>query len=94
MSVTMRAARHPTEGPYAGAIRIESVSRPDPALGEVAVAVAVSAVNPADWKARGSGGFAAAAATRWVSPNQDSAWGAVEAGAVGKVLIQVVEGER
>lgn len=70
---TMRAARYRTEGPDAGAIRVESVPRPDPEPGEVLVAVAVSAVNPTDWKARGSGGFASAAEMPWVIPNQDGA---------------------
>ena len=69
----MRAARYPTEGPDAGTIRVESVPRPDPDPGEVLVAVAVSGVNPTDWKARGSGGFASPAEMPWVIPNQDGA---------------------
>lgn len=69
----MRAARYPTEGPEVGVIRVETVPRPDPAPGEVLVEVAVSGVNPTDWKARGSGGFASAAAMPWVIPNQDGA---------------------
>ena len=49
---TMLAARYPTNGLDAGTIRVEAVDRPNPHPGEVLVAVAVSGVNPADWKAR------------------------------------------
>ncbi len=50
------------------------VERPIPSSGpgEVRVAVRVSGVNPTDWKARLSSGFAAAGVTQQV-PNQDGA---------------------
>jgi NADPH2:quinone reductase len=73
LPTTMRAARYPTAGDGAGAIRVERVTRPDPAAGEVLVAVSISGVNPTDWKARGSGGFSSADDMPWVIPNQDGA---------------------
>jgi NADPH:quinone reductase len=66
---TMLAARYPTSGEEAGALRIDRVRRPEPAPGEVLVAIAVSGVNPTDWKARQNG----AGAPDWVVPNQDGA---------------------
>jgi NADPH2:quinone reductase len=66
----MVAARYPTAGPDAGAIRVEPVPRPSPGPGEVLVAVAVSGVNPTDWKARGATG---GDGPSWVIPNQDGA---------------------
>jgi NADPH2:quinone reductase len=67
---TMLAARYPTSGPDAGIIRVERVPRPSPGPGEVLVAVAVSGINPTDWKARGTG---AGNGPAWVIPNQDGA---------------------
>jgi NADPH:quinone reductase len=66
----MLAARYPTSGQDAGTIRVERVARPEPGPGEVLVAVAVSGVNPTDWKARVT---AASDAPAWVIPNQDGA---------------------
>jgi NADPH2:quinone reductase len=66
------AAGYPTEGPDQG--RIETREAPDPRAGAGAVRIrlAVSGVNPTDWKARPSGGLGADGAT-WVIPNQDGA---------------------
>ena len=66
----MLAARYPTSGPDAGVIRLDEVPRPSAGPGEVLVAVAVSGVNPTDWKARAS---AAGSQPEWVVPNQDGA---------------------
>lgn len=66
----MRAARYPTAGVEVGRIRVESVDRPDPAPGEVLVAVVLSGVNPTDWKARQDG---LPNDLGWVIPNHDGA---------------------
>jgi NADPH:quinone reductase len=73
----MLAARYPTSGPGAGAIRLDEVPRPSGGPGEVLVAVAVSGVNPTDWKARGS---APGSQPEWVIPNQDGSGVIVEVG--------------
>jgi len=85
---TMLAARYPTSGPGAGASRVERVERPRPGRGEVLVAVAVSGVNPTDWKARASG---ASDGPAWVIPNQD---GAGVIAAVGDAVAPERVGER
>jgi NADPH:quinone reductase len=48
----VRAAGCDTSGPERGALRVIEVPAPDPGPGEVCVRVAVSGVNPTDWKAR------------------------------------------
>jgi NADPH2:quinone reductase len=73
----MLAARYPTSGDEAGVIRVERIERPRPAAGEVLVEVAVSGVNPTDWKVRRS---PPANAFPWVVPNQDGAGVIVEVG--------------
>jgi NADPH2:quinone reductase len=80
MTPTMLAARYPTSGPDTGRIRVERVPRPHPGPGEVLVRVAVSAVNPTDWKARAGSGLAAATGDGWVIPNQDGAGAIVACG--------------
>jgi NADPH2:quinone reductase len=70
LPTAMLAARYPTAGADAGVIRVERIERPSPALGEVLVALAVSGVNPTDWKARGTDTSGRPA---WVIPNQDGA---------------------
>jgi NADPH2:quinone reductase len=60
---------------------------PEPDPGEVLVRVAVSGVNPTDWKSRGG----AAPAAGWQIPNQDGA-GVVEA--VGNGVDAALIGER
>ncbi|WP_349294586.1 NADPH:quinone reductase [Baekduia alba] len=79
----MTAARY---RPGDGAIRVDDVPRPEPAPGEVLVAVAVSAVNPTDWKARATGD-----AAEWIVPNQDGAGVVV---AVGDGVPDTRVGER
>ena len=69
----MLAARYPTSGPDSGTIRLETVPRPEPGVGEVLVAVVVSGVNPTDWKSRSGGAIAGGADIPWVIPNQDGA---------------------
>jgi NADPH2:quinone reductase len=83
---TMLAAHYPTSGPAVGTITIERVPRPDPGTGEVLVAVAVSGVNPTDWKGR-----AAASGSEWIIPNQDGAGTIV---AVGTGVPETRVGER
>ncbi len=51
----MRAASYDRHGPAAEVLRVGDVERPGPGPGEVLVKVAVSAVNPTDWKSRGGG---------------------------------------
>lgn len=60
---------------------------PEPGAGEVLVRMAVSGVNPTDWKARGS----AAPRAGWQIPGQDGA-GVIEA--VGTGVDQALTGER
>jgi NADPH2:quinone reductase len=66
----MRAARYPTTGPDTGRLRLDVIERPEPGPGEVLVQVAVSGVNPTDWKARVMGGLSPAP---WVVPHHDGA---------------------
>jgi len=65
---TMLAARYPTSGPHRGRLEVVEIERPSPGPGEVLVRVAVSGVNPTDWKARRN-----ATGFEHVVPNQDGA---------------------
>jgi NADPH2:quinone reductase len=79
MMGSMLAARYATSGPEQGRIRIVETEVPEPGEGEVLVRVAVSGVNPTDWKSRTGGGQAGTArGFDWVVPNQDGA-GVLEA---------------
>jgi NADPH:quinone reductase len=51
----MRAAVYDTAGPRCGELRIVGLDDPTPGPGEVRVRVAVSGVNPTDWKRRRPG---------------------------------------
>jgi NADPH2:quinone reductase len=51
----MRAAVYDTAGPRCGELRVVDLPEPQPAPGEVRVRVAVSGVNPTDWKRRRPG---------------------------------------
>lgn len=51
----MRAAVYDTAGPRCGELRIVELDDPTPGPGEVRVRVAVSGVNPTDWKRRRPG---------------------------------------
>ena len=73
----MLAACYPTSGPSAGKLEVRDLPEPSPGAGEVLVRVAVSGVNPTDWKARGPGALTAAPGAL-VTPNQDGA-GTIEA---------------
>ncbi|MFC0528959.1 NADPH:quinone reductase [Phytohabitans kaempferiae] len=72
---------------------LEVVERPvpEPAPGEVLVRVAVSGVNPTDWKSRRADGSGAPPSGGWQIPNQDGA-GVVEA--VGEGVDAGLIGER
>lgn len=72
---------------------LEVVDRPtpDPGPGEVLVRIAVSGVNPTDWKSRQGDGTGAPPPSGWQVPNQDGA-GVIEA--VGKGVDTVLIGER
>jgi NADPH:quinone reductase len=64
---------------------------PEPGPGEVLARVAVSGVNPTDWKSRRAGGSGTAPPGGWQIPNQDGA-GVVEA--VGEGVDAGLVGER
>lgn len=68
----MIAARYRTSGPRQGVLAVEQIPDVAPGRGEVRVRVAVSGVNPTDWKARHPGGLASGDA-EFVVPNQDGA---------------------
>jgi NADPH2:quinone reductase len=72
---------------------LETVERPvpEPAPGEVLVRVAVSGVNPTDWKSRRGDGSGAPPPAGWQIPNQDGA-GVIEA--VGQGVAAALIGER
>lgn len=72
---------------------LELVDRPvpEPGPGEVRVRVAVSGVNPTDWKARRGDGSGTPPAAGWQVPHQDGA-GVVDA--VGNGVDPVLVGER
>jgi NADPH2:quinone reductase len=48
----MKAALYETYGPAAEVLRVDEMERPEPGPGEVRVKMAVSAVNPTDYKSR------------------------------------------
>jgi len=48
----VKAAIYDHYGPAAEVLRVTDVDRPEPGPGEVLVRVAVSAINPTDWKSR------------------------------------------
>lgn len=68
----MRAAQYMTTGPTAGRLELVELPTPTPGPGEVIVRVAVSGVNPTDWKGRAPGSMTAGEFDRIV-PNQDGA---------------------
>ncbi len=49
----MRAASYDRHGPAAEVLQVREIDRPAPGPGEVLVKVALSGVNPTDWKSRG-----------------------------------------
>jgi NADPH2:quinone reductase len=72
----MRAASYDRNGPAAEVLRVAEVDRPEPGPGEVLVKVAVSGVNPTDWKIRG--GATARPIDGFQIPHHDGA-GVIEA---------------
>jgi NADPH:quinone reductase len=48
----VKAARYDRYGPAAEVLQVTGMERPEPGPGEVLVRVAISAVNPTDWKSR------------------------------------------
>ena len=48
----MEAASYDRYGPAAEVLRVSGIERPAPGPGEVLVKVAISAINPTDWKSR------------------------------------------
>jgi NADPH:quinone reductase len=48
----VKAALYDSYGPAAKVLRVEEVERPEPGPGEVRVKVALSGINPTDWKGR------------------------------------------
>lgn len=67
----MKAAVYDRTGAARDVLRVEEVDRPDPGPGEVRVRVAVSGVNPTDYKSRS--GMTARAIDGWQIPHQDGA---------------------
>jgi NADPH2:quinone reductase len=68
----MRAAVFRSTGPSAEVLRVEEVPTPEPGPGEVRVRMAVSGVNPTDWKSR-SGATPLPRGEDFQVPNQDGA---------------------
>jgi NADPH2:quinone reductase len=83
----MRAARYTRTGPAAEVIEITEIDTPEPGPGEVRVRIALSGVNPTDWKSRSRGDVA----FDFQVPNQDGS-GTIEA--VGDGVDPVRLGER
>jgi NADPH2:quinone reductase len=83
----MRAAVYRSRGPATDVLSVEDLDPPEPGPGEVRVKVAVSAVNPTDWKSRAAPG----GMTGFQVPNQDGA-GTIEA--VGEGVDPSRTGER
>src|SRR5215207_368656 len=85
----MKAIVHDQLGPADSVLRLVDRDVPEPGPGEVRVRVAVSGVNPTDWKART--GLYGGAATEESVPNQDGA-GLVDA--IGPDVSGVAVGDR
>lgn len=68
----MRVAMYEQYGPATEVLRVVDMDKPEPGAGEVRVRVAVSGVNPTDWKAR-AGRPGASLPYPFMVPNQDGA---------------------
>ena len=77
----MRAAVYRSTGPAAEVLRVEEIAMPEPGPGQMRVRIAVSGVNPTDWKSR-SGATPMAGGADFQVPNQDGA-GVVDAVGAG-----------
>jgi len=86
----MRAAVYRSTGPAAEVLRVEEIAMPEPGPGQVRVRIAVSGVNPTDWKSR-SGATPMAGGADFQVPNQDGA-GVVDA--VGEGVTGLEPGDR
>jgi NADPH2:quinone reductase len=86
----VRAAVLERYGPAREVLHVAELPRPWPGPGEVRVRVALSGVNPSDWRVR-SGSLAPAPAHPFVVPHQD---GAGEVDAVGAGVPRTRIGER
>jgi NADPH:quinone reductase len=84
----MLAAVYRRRGPAAEVLTVEEIQTPEPGPGELRVRVAVSGINPTDWKSRSTGGGITAG---FQVPNQDGA-GVVDA--VGPGVDPARVGER
>ena len=85
----MKAIVHDQHGPAESVLRLAEREVPEPGSGEVRIRVAVSGVNPTDWKAR-SGAYGGGEPVEAV-PNQDGA-GVVDA--VGPDVDGIAVGDR
>ncbi|HEX4690084.1 MAG TPA: zinc-binding dehydrogenase, partial [Solirubrobacteraceae bacterium] len=85
----MIAARYEETGPAADVLRVQEIPTPEPGPGEVLVRIAVSGVNPTDFKSRA--GATGTPAGGFQIPNQDGA-GTIEA--VGEGVEESRVGER
>ncbi|MDX6248446.1 MAG: NADPH:quinone reductase [Kribbellaceae bacterium] len=85
----MKAIVHDQHGPAESVLRLADREVPEPGSGEVRIRVAVSGVNPTDWKAR-SGAYGGGEPVESV-PNQDGA-GVVDA--VGPDVDGIAVGDR
>lgn len=85
----MKAALYDRSGPAREVLRVEEVERPSPGPGEVRVKIAVSAVNPTDYKTRA--GLTGRPIDGFQIPHQDGA-GVIDA--VGEGVPESRIGER
>lgn len=85
----MKAALYEREGPARDVLRVDEVERPEPGPGEVRVKVAVSGVNPTDYKTRA--GLTRRPIDGFQIPHQDGA-GVIDA--VGEGVDPARVGER
>ncbi len=86
----MRAAVYRSTGPATEVLRVEEIPTPEPGPGQVRVRLAVSGVNPTDWKSR-SGATPMPSGADFQVPNHDGA-GVVDA--VGPGVDPARVGER
>src|SRR4051812_20153459 len=87
----MKAAWYERKGPAGEVLQVGDLPRPEPAAGEVLVAVRASAVNPSDTKGRGGARGNTVMPFPRIVPHQDGA-GVIEA--VGPGVPESRVGER
>ena len=86
----MKAAVYRTTGPARDVLDVVALEMPEPGPGEVRVAIAVSGINPTDWKAR-AGFKGRPAPETFQVPHQD---GAGRVDAIGPGVTEVAVGQR